>query len=104
MPVTAEDLAGYANASPADPLLPGILLDATELVDAYLGEAGITACPVRIYDLAVKQLGSELFARRNAPGGISTWGPDGTPVRLARDPMVSVKPLLLPYKGLGTVG
>jgi hypothetical protein len=104
MAVTVDDLAGYANASPADPLLPAILADATELVDEYLGETGRETCPVRTRDLAIRQLGSELFARRNAPGGVLQWTSDGAPIRLARDAMVSVKPLLDRYRGLGAPG
>lgn len=104
MTVTAADLAEFVNASPADPLLPGLLADAEELISEYLGTAGIARCPTRTYDLAIKTLASELFARRNAPGGISQWGPDGQPVRLARDPLVSVRSLLLPYRSLGAVG
>lgn len=104
MPVTTDDLAAWLNASPAESTLPDVLDDAIELVDKYLGEAGVTACPTRTHDLAVKTLAGELFARRNSPGGVAQWGPDGQAVRLARDPLVSVKPLLLPYKGLGAVG
>lgn len=105
MTVTAAELAEFVSASPADPLLPGLLLDAEELVSEYLGTAGIARCPTRTYDLAIKTLASELFARRNAPGGVSSWGPDGQqPVRLARDPLVSVRSLLLPYRGLGVAG
>src|SRR5689334_11341429 len=103
MTVSVEDLAGYVNASPADPTLPGLLADAIALIDAHLG-TGKTVCPSRIYDLAVKQLGSELWARRNSPGGVAQWGPDGQPVRLARDPLVSVRPLLAAFRPIGTVG
>lgn len=104
MTVTVSDLAGYVNASPAEPTLPGILLDATELVDRYLGTSGRAACPARTRDLAIRQLGSELWARRNSPGGVLQWGPDGQPVRLSRDVMISVRALLSPYRSLGTVG
>jgi hypothetical protein len=104
MTVSVEDVAAYVNASSAEPTLPGILLDAIELVAEYLGESGAQSCPARTRDLAVRQLASELFARRNSPGGVAQWGPDGQPVRLARDVMVSVRPLLAPYRSLGCVG
>jgi len=104
MTVSVEELAAFLGTSPAEPTLLGILLDAEELVGAYLGDFGRQSCPQRTQDLAVKQLCSELWSRRNAPGGVAQWGPDGQPVRLARDPMVSVKPLLAPYRGLGSVG
>lgn len=111
MSVSVEDLAGYLGTSPVEPMLPGILADAVELVAEYLrmptalvGQPSAGGCPERIRDLAVKTLGSELWARRNAPGGITQWGSDGQPVRLARDPMVSVRSLLAPYRGLGRIG
>lgn len=104
MAVTVAQLAGYLGTSPDEPTLPAILSTAQDMVDGYLGTDGVTACPLSVYDTAVEQLGSELFARRNSPSGIAQWTPDGQPVRLARDPMTSVKPLLLPYRPLGTVG
>lgn len=104
MPVSVEDLSSYVGASPAEPTLLGILADSVELIDQYLGTAGLVLCPPRTYDLAVKQLGSELWARRNSPGGVAQWTTDGAPIRLARDVMVSVRPLLAPYRGLGRVG
>jgi len=47
-------------------------------------------------DNAYLQVGSELFHRRNAPSGIAQFSSlDGTsPVRVAKDPMTSVYPLL----------
>lgn len=105
MPVTVVDLAGYVTTDPANPVLPGILADAEELVNRFLGPSGAINCPQRTYDLAVKELASELFARRNSgPGGVAQWGPDGQPVRLARDPLTSVRAILAPYRGLGHPG
>ena len=104
MTVSVADFAAFLNASAAEPTLPTVLAEAQRLVADHLGPAAVTV-PGVVLDLAVKQLGSELFARRNAgPGGVAQWGPDGQPVRLARDPLASVRPLLSPYRGLGTPG
>ena len=104
MTVDVTELATYLNTSPVEPSLPGILAEAGQLVEDHLGPHGLAGCPDLVVDLAVKTLASELFARRNSPGGIAQWGPDGQPVRLARDPRVSVRALLAPYRGLGVVG
>jgi hypothetical protein len=105
MPVDLDSIAGYVgvDASVLDASFPGLLDVCVDLVDAYLGD-NRPRVPSSIYDLAVKQLASEVWTRRGAPGGITSWGPDGQPLRLSKDTMVSVKPLLSPYRGLGVVG
>lgn len=106
MVVGIEDLATYCGASPADPTLADALRESEILVDGYLGVAGRQSCPDTVRDLAIKVLGSELHVRRSSPGGITQWaGPDGAaPVRLSRDPLNAIRPLLDRYRGLGTVG
>ena len=104
MATTIEDVADYVGSSPAEPLLPLIHRTSLALIDRYLGPRGKAKVPVDIYDNATLHLASELFARRNAPGGIASWASGEVPVRLARDPMLSVIPMLAPFKGLGAVG
>jgi len=105
MAVTISELATYLNASPSEPTLGAILADAEVMIAEFLGAHGRTTCPPRIREWAVKELASELFARRNSgPGGVAQWGPDGQPIRLARDPLNSVRAMLGAYKGLGSVG
>jgi hypothetical protein len=100
--VDETDLAAYVGASPSEVTLPGLLAAATDLVDEHLGPAGLARIPATIRDNAYLQLASELYARRNAPGGIVTYG--GTEVgggmRLSRDPMASVRATLAPYRPL----
>ncbi len=104
MTLSVEDLAAYVGASAAESTLPAVLAEAIQLVSGHLGSTGRETCPTVVVDLAVKTLGAELWSRRNAVGGILSWGPDGAPVRLARDPLVSVRSMLQPYRGLGQVG
>jgi hypothetical protein len=69
------------------------------LVDNYQGEADV---PSDLHRIAVFQVGSEIFHRRSAPNGIAQFASmDGSPVRVAKDPMGAVYPLLLPYVGYG---
>jgi hypothetical protein len=43
---------------------------------------------------------SELFHRRSAPNGVAQFASfDGSPIRVAKDPMNAVYPLLMPYTG-----
>jgi hypothetical protein len=75
------------------------LTAAQELVNKYHGSSNI---PVAIHDQAVYICASELFHRRSAPNGIAQFASmDGSPVRVARDPMTAVYSLLMPYVGFG---
>jgi len=104
MATTVEDLADYVGAAPAEPLLPLVHAASLEMIDDYLGPRGKSKCPTSVYDLATLQLGSELWIRRNSPGGVMSWANGDVPARLAADAMRSVRPLLDRYKGLGAVG
>lgn len=104
MTATVGDLESYLGTPPGEPTLPDLLEVAVDLVEGYLGTAGLALCPATVHDHAVIQLASELYARRNSPAGVAQWGPDGQAIRLARDAMLSVKPLLAPYRGLGVPG
>ena len=69
------------------------------LVDNYQGDATV---PADLHKIAVFQCASEIYHRRSAPNGIAQFASmDGSPVRVAKDPMSSVYPLLLPYVGYG---
>lgn len=68
---------------------------ATALVNAFIGTETI---PVAIVDRAFLEVGSELYHRRQAPNGIAQFASiDGSPIRVARNPMVGAYPLLQPY-------
>ena len=99
--VTAADLAAYVNPDTVrdgeDPEEPGAFVEAchkraTLLVGAYVGRAKV---PTEVLDEAVLEVGSELYARRKAPGGVAQFGQfDAAPVYTTRDPMVRTYPLL----------
>ncbi len=79
-----------------DDFIDACFHEAEELVDTYISDSSV---PTIIRDRAVLECGSELYHRRSAPNGISQFaGFDGAPMRVARDPMVSARPLIDPYR------
>lgn len=73
----------------------GCIQTATALVNNYVGTATV---PAVIKDQAILLAASELYHRRSAPNGIAQFATmDGSPFRVAKDPMNAVYPLLLPF-------
>lgn len=63
---------------------------------------GANVVPAEIHDRAVIEAGSELFHRRQSPSGISQFAaPDGSAMRIARDPMNAARTILAPFLPLG---
>lgn len=89
----SSDLATYVGATEEDETFVSQCWDeAYALVSAYVGGIDI---PQAIGDRAVLETASELFHRRNAPNGIAQFAAfDGSPVRVARDPMTPAYPIL----------
>ena len=98
--MNATDLQEYVGAPDSDATYVEQCWDeATSLVSVYVGDVEI---PIAILDRATLEVGSELYHRRQAPNGIAQFSSmDGTPVRVARDPMLGAYPLLNRYIGLG---
>jgi hypothetical protein len=98
--VNATDLQEYVGAPDSDAAYVEQCWDeATSLVSIYVGDIDV---PIAILDRATLEVGSELYHRRQAPNGIAQFSSmDGTPVRVARDPMLGAYPLLNRYIGLG---
>lgn len=99
MAVSLAEFQAYVGTDestfPQECLTAGI-----SLVERYIGE--IDTVPADVQDQAVYITASELFHRRSAPNGIAQFASmDGNPVRVARDPMTAVYPLLLAYVGFG---
>ena len=92
---TPDDLLDYVGGNQSDrDFVSKCLAQAIMLVNAYCIRT--PEVPEEILDNAYLQVGSELFHRRNAPSGIAQFSSlDGTsPVRVAKDPMTSIYPLL----------
>ncbi len=99
MAVSLAEFQAYVGTDestfPQECLTAGI-----SLVERYIGD--VDTVPADIKDQAVYITASELFHRRSAPNGIAQFASmDGSPIRVARDPMTAVYPLLLPYVGFG---
>jgi hypothetical protein len=95
--ITAADFAEYVGAD-VDDFLTNCLNAGHALVDNYQGS--VDTVPQSVHTQAVMICASEIFHRKSAPNGISQFASfDGAPVRVAKDPMNAVYPLLLPYVG-----
>jgi hypothetical protein len=100
MSVSLGELQAYIGTEETGDFIQGCLDSGAALVANYVGE--IETVPASISDQAVLICASELFHRRSAPNGIAQFASmDGSPVRVAKDPMGAVYPLLLPYVGYG---
>ena len=99
MSVTVEQFQNYVGTKEDGAFVDGCLTSARLLVGNYIGQVSV---PSTIIDQAVMTVASELFHRRSAPNGIAQFASmDGSPVRVAKDPMNSVYPLLLPFVQVG---
>jgi hypothetical protein len=97
----AAKLLTYVGASQADAEFAATCYGtAVALVDDLIGTATV---PEDVKGRCYLEAGSELFHRRQAPNGITQFAtPEGaSPVRIARDPLTGVYPLLTRYLGLG---
>lgn len=97
---TADQLAKLARhvgdgGSQHTEALTDVWTEAAALVDKYVGTAR-DAVPGPIWERAIIETASELYHRRNAPGGVLAQFSElgGSTVRLARDPMLGAYPLL----------
>lgn len=109
-----EEPPGETPPAAPEPLKPtlGEYVDAPtsddDFVEACWAEAqllvdqlpGADKAPREIVHRCYLEAGSELYHRRNAPNGIAQFAtPDAAPVRVARDPLVGVYPILRPWAG-----
>jgi hypothetical protein len=96
MSVTLEEFQAYVGTD--EDTFPEECLDAgSALVSTYIGSATV---PVKLQNQAILIASSELFHRRSAPNGVAQFASfDGAPIRVAKDPMNAVYPLLQRYVG-----
>jgi hypothetical protein len=102
---TVDEAATYVGVSPDAPLFSSLFQAAQEAINDFLGRSGVDRCPPATYALAVWQLTSELWTRSKSPNGVVAWSGDGSvPIRMARDSMISVEPLISRYRAIGACG
>ena len=98
--MTLNDLQAYIGTEETGDFINSCLTAGENLVDNYIGE--VETVPEQIHDQAVLICASELFHRRSAPNGIAQFATaDGSPIRVGKDPMTAVYPLLLPFVNYG---
>jgi len=99
MPITWTDLKAYVGATATDDAFVEDCFDEAKLLVNNFADADYV--PAKVMDRAYLECGSELYHRRSAPNGIAQFSSfDGSPIRIARDPMTPVYPLLrrfVPY-------
>jgi hypothetical protein len=97
MAVTVEQLQQYVGTSESGDFIQSCLDQGTVLVERFIGSKPV---PEVTRDGAVLLCASELFHRRSAPNGVTQFADfSGQAIRVARDPMTSVYPMLLPFVG-----
>lgn len=90
-------LQAYIGTSETGDFIEECLDAGKALVAKYIGEAEV---PSHIHYQAELICASELFHRRSAPNGVAQFASvDGSPIRIGKDPMAAVYPLLMPYVG-----
>ena len=96
-----DELKAYVGApSSDDDFVDSCWHEAIAMVTKFVGTATV---PAEILNRAYLECGSELFHRRSAPNGVAQFASfdGGSAIRIARDPMQGVYPLLYPFVGQG---
>lgn len=90
------DLKAYVGASDMDDTyVEECWLTAQDMVAAYVKSAQV---PSHILKRGYMEVGSELYHRRSSPMGITQYASsDGSAIRVARDPLIGVYPILNRY-------
>lgn len=99
-----EGLKDYVGATtPDDDFVSACWDEAQALVNAYIGSAVVDA---DVLNRAYLECGSELYHRRSAPNGVAQFATldGGSAIRVARDPLVGVYPLVARYMPNGGLG
>lgn len=98
--VTLAELQAYIGTEETGDFIESCLSAGNALVGNYIGE--IDTVPNEVHRQAIMICASELFHRRSAPNGIAQFASmDGSPMRVAKDPMGAVYPLLMPFVNYG---
>lgn len=98
--VTVAELQAYIGTEETGDFIESCLSAGNAMVGNYIGS--VDTVPNEVHRQAILICSSEIYHRRSAPNGIAQFASmDGAPVRVAKDPMGAVYPLLLPYVGYG---
>lgn len=98
--VTVAELQAYIGTEETGDFIESCLSAGNAMVGNYIGS--VDTVPNEVHRQAILICSSEIYHRRSAPNGIAQFASmDGSPIRVAKDPMGAVYPLLLPYVGYG---
>ena len=96
--VTLAEFQAYVGTDETGDFIESCLDAGHQLVDNYIGD--IDTVPSQVHVQGILICSSELFHRRSAPNGVAQFASfDGSPIRVAKDPMNAVYPLLQRYVG-----
>jgi hypothetical protein len=97
MAVTVEDFRAYIGTQEDSTFIDLCLETAGSLVSRYVGDFDVKE---DIVDQSILITASELFHRRQAPGGVTQFADmSGSAVRVGKDPMSAAYELLRPFCG-----
>ncbi len=97
-----KQLADYLDEAPDDLHVVAAAEEALVLLGGRFTQAEYSALPDEVGSLATREAGASLYYRRTARNGITTFGSaDVTPMRIAKDPLSTVYPILSPYLSPG---
>ena len=95
---TLEEFKAYVGTDEDSTFVQEVLDAGIQLVNNYIGN--VETVPNDIHSQAILICASELFHRRSAPNGVAQFASfDGSPIRVAKDPMNAVYPLLQRFVG-----
>jgi hypothetical protein len=98
--VTLEQLQAYIGTDETGDFIESCLSAGNAHVGNYIG--AVDTVPNDVHEQSILICASELYHRRSAPNGIAQFASmDGSPIRVGKDPMTAVYPLLQPYVGWG---
>ena len=96
--VSVAELQAYIGTDETGSFIDSCLSAGTAQVGNYVGS--VVTVPDEVHRQSILICASEMFHRRSAPNGIAQFASmDGSAVRVAKDPMGAVYPLLNPYVG-----
>lgn len=105
LPTVAEaitELAEHLDEAPDDHHVVAAATEALDLVGKRFTTTELVALPASVGSLATREAGAALYYRRTARNGITTFGSaDVMPMRIAKDPLSTVYPIIAPYVAPG---